>query len=117
MGSKISVPDYLKKTFKGTTVGGGVNVYEDEQVSVPRADLSISKGKTKINVGAEKPFLKKEKGNINSTLELGITRQGENSSFGIGIPVINVSPTNAHCSLMEVPSSSHPFTNKILPIS
>ena len=83
MGSKISVPDYLKKTFKGTTVGGGVNVYEDEQVSVPRADLSISKGKTKINVGAEKPFLKKEKGNINSTLELGITRQGENSSFGI----------------------------------
>ena len=48
MGTKISVPDYLKKTLKGTTIGGGVNVYEDEQVSVPRVDLNIGKGETLI---------------------------------------------------------------------
>ena len=25
MGKKTSVPDYLKKTLKGTTIGGGVD--------------------------------------------------------------------------------------------
>ena len=35
--------------------------------------------------------------------------------FGIFIPVINVSPTIAHCSLTEVPSLSQPFIYIIFP--
>ena len=83
MGKKVSVPDYLKKKFKGTTIGGGVKIYEDEEVSIPRADISFGKGDTSVNVGAEKPFLKKGKGNINSTINLGVTKQGESSSYSI----------------------------------
>ena len=30
MGKKKNIPDYLKKTLKGTTIGGGVNVFDDE---------------------------------------------------------------------------------------
>jgi hypothetical protein len=81
MGTKTSVPDYLKKKIKGTTIGGGVDLYDDPDVSVPKATLNIKKGKTTISGGAEKPFLKKQEGNLNSTLSLGITREGENSSL------------------------------------
>ena len=81
MGKKTSVPDYLKKTLRGTTIGGGVDLYDDPDVSVPKATLSIKKGTTTISGGAEKPFLKKEKGNVSSTLSLGITKEGKNSLF------------------------------------
>jgi hypothetical protein len=81
MGKKTSVPDYLKKTLKGTTIGGNIDLYDDPDVSVPKATLSIKKGTTTISGGAEKPFLKKEKGNVPSTLSLGISKEGENSLF------------------------------------
>ena len=83
MGKKTSIPDYLKKTLKDTTIGGGIDLYDDPDVSVPKATISIKKGKTTISGGAEKPFLKKEKGNISSTLSLGISKEGKNSIFSL----------------------------------
>ena len=83
MGEKISVPNYLKKTLKGTTIGGGVEIYDNPEVSVPKGTLSIKKGKTTIFGGAEKPFLKKQKGNVSGTLSLGVTREGESSSVSL----------------------------------
>ena len=83
MGKKTFVPDYLKKTLKGTTIGGGVELYDDPDVSVPKATLSIKKGTTTISGGAEKPLLKKGEGNVPSTLSLGISKEGKNSLFTI----------------------------------
>jgi hypothetical protein len=74
-----------KKTnlLKGTTLGGGLEVYDDDQVSVPKGTFSIKKGKTSISVGAEKPYLKDSKQNMNSTLSLGLKKEGNNSSLSI----------------------------------
>ena len=81
MGKKTSIPNYLKKTLEGTTIGGGVDLYDDPDVSIPKATFNIKKNKTTISGGAEKPFLKKQKNNVSSTLSLGISREGENSSL------------------------------------
>mgnify|MGYP003138562312 CR=1 FL=1 len=72
-----------KNLLKGTTLGGGLEVYDDDQVSVPKGTFSIKKGKTSISVGAEKPYLKDSKQNMNSTLSLGLKKEGNNSSLSI----------------------------------
>ena len=52
MGKKKILPDYLK----GTTVGGGVNIYDDEYVTSPRANFSIKKKGVTVGVKARKTF-------------------------------------------------------------
>ena len=79
MGKKKILPDYLK----GTTVGGGVNVYDDEYVTSPKVDFNIKKKGVTIGVSGEKPFSKIDKRNINSILGLNITKEGKSSSFGL----------------------------------
>ena len=79
MGKKKILPDYLK----GTTVGGGVKVYDDEFITSPRVDLNIKKKGVTVGVTGEKPFSKIDKENINSILGLNITKEGKSSSFGI----------------------------------
>ncbi len=87
MGRKKNLPDYLKKTLKGTTVGGGVNIFDDEYVTSPKATINIGKGKTTISGGVEKPFSKTSKENINSAISLGITKgnmeEGDSSEFSL----------------------------------
>ena len=39
----------LKHLLKGTTIGGGVNIYDDNDVAVPKGELSIGKGNTSIS--------------------------------------------------------------------
>ena len=39
---KKIMPDYLK----GTDIGGGVNIYDDEFVTSPKVDLVLEKGVT-----------------------------------------------------------------------
>ena len=79
MGKKKILPDYLK----GTTIGGGVKVYDDEYVTSPRVDFSIKKKGVTVGVKGEKPFSKINKENINSILGLNITKEGKSSSFGL----------------------------------
>jgi hypothetical protein len=79
MGKKKILPDYLK----GTTVGGGVNIYDDEFVTSPKVDLNVKRKGVTIGVSGEKPFSKIDKRNINSILGLDIVKEGESSSFGI----------------------------------
>ncbi len=81
MGEKTFVPNYLKKTLEGTTVGGGVDLYDDDYITKPKGKISISKGKTTIEGGVGKGFSKKDKRNINSEISLGISRGDESSSF------------------------------------
>ena len=79
MGKKKILPDYLK----GTTVGGGVNIYDDEMVSSPKVNLNVKRKGVTIGVSGEKPFSKIDKRNINSILGLDIVKEGKSSSFGI----------------------------------
>ena len=80
MSSKKKIlPDYLK----GTEIGGGVNVYDDEFVTSPSVEFSVKKKGVRVGVSGEKPFSKINKENINSILGLNITKEGESSSFGI----------------------------------
>ena len=89
MGKKKSkiIPDYLKKTMKGTTVGTSVGVFDDEFVTSPKIGLNIGKGKTKVTSSVEKSFSKVDKRNINSAITLGITRgnleEGDSSQFSL----------------------------------
>ena len=80
MSSKKKIlPDYLK----GTEIGGGVNVYDDEFVTSPSVEFSVKKKGVRVGVSGEKPFSKIDKENINSILGLNISKEGESSSFGI----------------------------------
>ena len=79
MGKKKILPDYLK----GTTIGGGVNVYDDEYVTSPKVDFNIKKKGVTVGVSGQKPFSKIDKRNINSILGLNITKEGKSSSFGL----------------------------------
>ena len=80
MSSKKKIlPDYLK----GTEIGGGVNVYDDEFVTSPSVEFSVKKKGVRVGVSGEKPFSKIDKRNINSILGLNITKEGKNSAFGI----------------------------------
>ena len=87
MGKKTNIPTHLKNVVKGvlknTTVGGGVNIGDDEFATVPSGSLSLGKGNKKANISLSKPYLKKSKQNINSTIGLGFTKEGENSSFSV----------------------------------
>ena len=83
MSNKKRVPDYLKKILKDTTVGGGVNVFDDEFVTSPSVEFSLKKKGVTVGVSGEKPFSKIDKENINSILGLNISKEGESSSFGI----------------------------------
>ena len=76
---KRILPDYLK----GTDIGGGVNIYDDEFVTSPKVDFNIRKKGVTVGISGEKPFSKIDKRNINSILGLNITKEGESSSFGI----------------------------------
>jgi len=73
------LPDYLK----GTDIGGGVNIYDDEFVTSPSVEFSVKKKGVTVGVSGEKPFSKIDKRNINSILGLNITKEGKSSSFGL----------------------------------
>jgi|TARA_A100000172_G_scaffold4294_1_gene2582 hypothetical protein len=73
----------LKHLLKGTTIGGGVNIYDDDDVAVPKGELSIGKGNTSISGSVEKPYLKKSKENINSTISLGLTKESDSGSMSL----------------------------------
>ena len=85
MTDKSKLPGAKKKRnlLKGTTIGGGLEVYDDDVVLVPKGTFTISKGKTSVNIAAEKPFLKDSKQNMNSTLSLGLKKEGKNSALEI----------------------------------
>jgi len=87
MGKKKNIPTHLKDVVKGvlknTTVGGGVNIGDDEFATVPSGSLSFGKGNKKANISLSKPYLKKSKQNINSTIGLGFTKENKNSSFSV----------------------------------
>lgn len=80
---KKIIPDYLKKAIKGTTIGSGIDIYDDENVISPKGSFSIGKGNTSISGSVEKPYLKKSKDNINSTISLGLTKESDKGSLSL----------------------------------
>jgi hypothetical protein len=85
MGKKKNIPDYLKNSLQGTTVGGSLGVDDTEYVIVPKGTLNISKGKTTIEGGVAKPISKFDKENINSEISLGISREFDDESGGVSL--------------------------------
>ena len=87
MGKKTNIPSHLKNVVKGvlknTTIGGGVNIGDDEYATVPSGSLSFGKGNKKANINLSKPYSKIDKKNLNSTIGLGFTKEGESSSLSI----------------------------------
>jgi len=81
---KKFIPDYLKKKIKGTTIGGGFNIGDDEWATTPSGSLKLGKGNKTANISISKPFSKVDKSNINSTIGLDFTKEGKNSSLTIG---------------------------------
>ena len=76
---KKRLPDYLK----GTEIGGGINVFDDEFVTSPSVEFRVKKKGVTVGVSGEKPFSKIDKRNINSILGLNIVKEGESSRFGV----------------------------------
>jgi len=86
MGKKTKkkvLPNYLKNSLKGVTIGGSAGVDDDEYVTVPRGSLNITKGKTTIEGGVSKPFSKFDKENINSDISLSISRGDETGGVSL----------------------------------
>jgi len=86
MGTKTKkkiLPDYLKNSLKGVTIGGSAGVDDDEYVTIPKASLNIKKGKTTIEGGLSKPFSKFDKENINSDISLSIARGDETGGVSL----------------------------------
>src|SRR6056300_294324 len=78
MGKKKNIPDYLKKSLRGTTVGGSLGVDDTEYVTVPKGTLNISKGKTTIEGGVAKPISKFD--NESGGVSLTGSKSGKNKS-------------------------------------
>ena len=76
---KKTLPDYLK----GTEIGGGINVFDDEFVTSPSVEFRVKKKGVTVGVSGEKPFSKIDKENINSILGLNIVKEGKSSRFGV----------------------------------
>tara|TARA_R110001592_G_C12823107_1_gene719162 strand:+ start:154 stop:516 length:363 start_codon:yes stop_codon:yes gene_type:complete len=85
MGKKTNVPSHLKNVvkdvLKGTTIGGGINIGDDEFSTTPSGSLSFGKKNKKANINVSKPFSKIDKKNRNSTIGLGFTKENKNSSL------------------------------------
>ena len=70
---KIFKPDYLKDV----TVGGNVNVFDDDYVTEPKVEFNIGKKDTNIGASVSKPFSKIDKRNLNSEIGLSFTKGDE----------------------------------------
>ena len=68
---------------KGIDVGGGITLDDDEFATTPGLDFTVSKKGTSIGARIEKPISKVDKRNINSAIGFDITKENEDSSFGL----------------------------------
>ena len=68
---------------KGIDVGGGITLDDDEFATTPGLDFTVSKKGTSIGARIEKPISKIDKRNINSAIGFDITKENEDSSFGL----------------------------------
>lgn len=68
---------------KGIDITGAFGAFEDEYVTVPKGKLGIKKGDKKFDVSLEKPFSKKSKKNISSTIGATFTKENKNSSLSM----------------------------------
>ena len=75
--------NFLSTVLKDTTIGGGIGVQDTEYETIPSATLNLTKGKTTVEGSLAKGFSKVDDQNINSEIDLNITRQNDNSSLGI----------------------------------
>ncbi len=82
---KTILPDYLKKSLKGTTIGGSLGVDDNEYVTIPKGSLSLKKGKTTVEGGISKPYSKFDKQNINSEISLSLSKEFDNESGGLSL--------------------------------
>ena len=80
---KTILPNYLKKKLTGTTISGGASIGDDKWTTTPGGSLTIGKNKKSANISISKPFSKFDKENINSTIGIGFTKEGNNSSFTV----------------------------------
>ena len=76
---KIFKPDYLKDV----TVGGNVNVFDDDYVTEPKVQFNIGKKDTNIGASVSKGFSKIDKRNLNSEIGLSFTKGDEKGGFTI----------------------------------
>ncbi len=74
---KKVLPDYLK----GVTVGGNVNVFDDDYVTEPKVEFNIGKKDTNIGASVSKGFSKIDKRNLNSEIGLSFTKGDEKGSI------------------------------------
>ena len=85
MSDKKIIPDYLKKSK--TTIGGGLGISDDEFRTTPKIGFTVEKGKSKLNIDAQKPISKVDKRNISSTISVGFTKgnieEGDTSEFSL----------------------------------
>ena len=68
---------------KGIDITGAIGAFDDEYVTVPKGELGIKKKDKSLTLSLEKPFSKKSKQNINSTIGASFTKEGKNSSFSL----------------------------------
>lgn len=68
---------------KGIDITGAFGAFDDEYVTVPKGELGIKKKDKSLTLSLEKPFSKKSKQNINSTIGATFTKEGKDSSLSL----------------------------------
>jgi len=68
---------------KGIDITGAIGAFDDEYVTVPKGQLAVKKKDKSLTLSLEKPFSKKSKQNINSTIGATFTKEGKNSSLSL----------------------------------
>ena len=68
---------------KGIDITGAIGAFDDEYVTVPKGELGIKKKDKSLTLSLEKPFSKKSKQNINSTIGASFTKEGKDSSLSL----------------------------------
>ena len=73
----------MSKKKKGIDITGAFGAFDDEYVTVPKGELGIKKKDKSLTLSFEKPFSKKSKQNINSTIGATFSKEGKNSLLSL----------------------------------
>ena len=80
--SKIKSP-LIKRLLSDTTIGGGLGIEDTEWYTKPRANVSLTNGKTTVGASLAKGFSKLYKKNINSEIGINLIRESDKGHVGV----------------------------------
>jgi len=80
--SPLKKKNFISSLLQDSTIGGGIGVQDTEHETIPRAEVSWTKGNTTVGANLEKGFSKVDKQNINSQIGLNIIKETDTGHIG-----------------------------------